>query len=195
MVPGVDGRSTRMPVSVAKALVGSKPYLGGYKHKQTGFLYHHASSQTSGGSVKREGWLEPEKKTHRDTQTCVTKTRSMMTGREFGTQMKRADLLLDDTGDQTVVSRPYFSAKQLEELKRQNTVIIQCYWRGYVARKLTWGIREALYNDYVEQQQALTEVRLPCFSSRFCTLSLSAICAPPSAYHNHLSIFLSGGRR
>ena len=29
-------------------------------------------------------------------------------------------------------------SKQLE-LKRQKTLVIQCYWRGYVARKRTWG--------------------------------------------------------
>ena len=49
---------------------------------------------------------------------------------------------MDDSGDNEIVARPYFSAAQLHELKRDKTLVIQCYYRGYVARKRTWAMRE-----------------------------------------------------
>mmetsp|Transcript_27701 Transcript_27701/g.61817 ORF Transcript_27701/g.61817 Transcript_27701/m.61817 type:complete len:421 (-) Transcript_27701:297-1559(-) len=157
MITGSDGRTVRMPVAVTKMLPGSKPYLGGYRHKKTGYLYHHASTQTVEGLPRKGGWKKPENQSHRDTQTYEYKTRTIMTGRECGTQMERKDLLLDNVGDTVVVSKVYFSASQLDEVKRQKTLVIQCYWRGYVARHKTWKIREALYNQYLETQRAQAE--------------------------------------
>jgi hypothetical protein len=150
----------QVPVSVQKAPVGSKTYMGGYRNKQTGFTYHHASSQTASGLDRRDGWVNPENKTHRTTQTYVTKSRSMMTARECGTQMMRKDLVVDESGDKLVVSRPYFTSVQLEELKRTKTLIIQCYWRGYIARKHTWNIRDALYKAFLAQQESVKRVHL-----------------------------------
>jgi len=133
----------------------------GYRHKKTGHLYHHAFTQTTAGLDRQKGWADGdrEKKAHRDTQTYVTKTRSQMTSREYGTQMKRNDLLMDDSEDVGKVAKPYFSSSQLDELKRKKTLIIQCYWRGYVARKRTWNIREALYQDFIAEREALVKVR------------------------------------
>ncbi|KAH8066379.1 hypothetical protein JL722_817 [Aureococcus anophagefferens] len=97
-----------------------KPYLGGYRHKKTGKVYHHASCQSA------EFGLLPQRKNveclrNRDTQTYETKTRSAQSNREYGTQMKREDLLMDDRGDVVRASRRYFTAAQLLELKRQKT--------------------------------------------------------------------------
>jgi hypothetical protein len=83
-----------------------------------------------------------------------------MTARECGTQMERTDVLLDDSSDSVVSSRPYFSSIQLEELKRWNVVVVQRYWRGYIARLRTWTLRQALYSEYVAQQESLAQVRL-----------------------------------
>jgi hypothetical protein len=149
MIIDADGTRTRMPVAVQKAPHNSKLYLGGYRHKKTGFLYHHASTNTVSKIERKDFWVNGENRSHRETQTYILKTRSMMTGREFGTQMERKDLLLDDSNDREIISKPYFSATQLNELKSRTILIIQCYWRGYVARKKTWLIREAHYNAYV----------------------------------------------
>jgi hypothetical protein len=158
MIAGPDGRPQRVPVRVQKAHNGSKLYLGGYRNKQSGFFYHHASSQTTEGLTLRDGWINPELKSHRETQTCLVKSRSVMTGREFGTQMERTDILLDRSKDVVVFSKPYFSSIQLDEVKRKSTLVIQCYWRGYVARRRAWDIREALYNDYVAEQKVAAKV-------------------------------------
>eukprot|EP00619_Florenciella_sp_RCC1007_P015741 CAMPEP_0205943686 /NCGR_PEP_ID=MMETSP1325-20131115/61184_1 /ASSEMBLY_ACC=CAM_ASM_000708 /TAXON_ID=236786 /ORGANISM="Florenciella sp., Strain RCC1007" /LENGTH=254 /DNA_ID=CAMNT_0053314529 /DNA_START=74 /DNA_END=835 /DNA_ORIENTATION=+ len=158
IMPSVISVSVRRPggavdtyeVAIEKAATPN-PYLGGYRHKKTGYKYHHACSQTAAGLDKRIGWQNPESKHHRDTQTYETKTRSQMTQREYGTQMKRKDLYMDDSGDTEIVARPYFSAAQLHELKRDKTLVIQCYYRGYVARKRTWAMREALYLEHLAE--------------------------------------------
>jgi hypothetical protein len=189
IVPGPDGRPTRMPVAVQKALMGSKPYRGGYRHKKTGLLYHHASSQSEAGMDRQDGWFDPEHKSHRDTQTYETKTRAVMTGREAGTQMARKDLLIDDARDAVVVSKTYFSSGQLEEVRRASTVVVQCYWRGYVARSRTWTIRAALYGEYVAEKEALAKVAacfLPCPTRRLelpLTLLLLALNGDPPPHH------------
>jgi IQ and ubiquitin-like domain-containing protein len=139
-----------MPVAVQKAPRNSKAYIGGYRNKKTGLLYHHASTNTASKIERKDIWKNPENKTHRDTQTYVMKTRSIMTGREFGTQMKRNDLLIDDSSDVEIIAKPYFTSAELGELKKRTVLIIQCYWRGYVARKRCWEMREAHYNAYVE---------------------------------------------
>ena len=89
---------------------------------------------------------------NRDTQTYETKTRSVQSHREYGTQMKRQDLLMDDATDIEKTSRRYFSASQLLELKRQKTLVLQCYWRGYLARRRTWGIRQRLYDAQLAEE-------------------------------------------
>eukprot|EP00615_Pteridomonas_danica_P008202 CAMPEP_0114347372 /NCGR_PEP_ID=MMETSP0101-20121206/13835_1 /TAXON_ID=38822 ORGANISM="Pteridomonas danica, Strain PT" /NCGR_SAMPLE_ID=MMETSP0101 /ASSEMBLY_ACC=CAM_ASM_000211 /LENGTH=101 /DNA_ID=CAMNT_0001484617 /DNA_START=36 /DNA_END=338 /DNA_ORIENTATION=+ len=56
MVIDADGTRTRMPVAVHKASVGSKLYLGGYRHKKTGLLYHHASTNTASKIERKDYW-------------------------------------------------------------------------------------------------------------------------------------------
>ena len=83
-----------------------------------------------------------------------TKTRSCQSYREYGTQMKRVDLVMDDGGDVEIVSKRYFTASQMLELQRQKTLAIQRYWRGYLARRRTWGIRQRLYERQLAEEQS-----------------------------------------
>lgn len=148
-----DGAVTPLQVAVEKVST-RKPFLGGYRHTKTKLLYHHATTQTKEGLDVRTGWRDPANKRHRDTQTHEYKTRSAMTMRECGTQMARSDLVMDDGGDRELAARPYFSARQMLELKRAKTLVLQCYYRGYLARKRTWAIREALYMEHLAEVEA-----------------------------------------
>lgn len=148
-----NGTIFKFDISIEKTAEKNKPYLGGYRHKGTGFVYHHASSQTPAGLDKRIGWINPENKTHRDTQTYDMKTRSQMTVREHGTQMQRKDLRIDDSHDKMITPKVYFTAAQRESLVKEKTLIIQCYYRGYKARHHTWNVREGLYVAYLDEQK------------------------------------------
>ena len=68
--------------------------------------------------------------------------------------MERKDVMLDNSTDYAIEPRRYFSSTQQLELKRQKTLIIQCYWRGYVARKRTWGIRQSLFEKQQREEMA-----------------------------------------
>ena len=115
-----------------------KLYLGGYRSRKTGVVYHHGSTQTS-----REIPLEtgPEKFT-RESQTAIEVSRSIQTKREHGTQMERKDIYLENKYDREVAPKEYFSSAQLHELRVKKTIIMQCYWRGYVARCRAYTLRK-----------------------------------------------------
>eukprot|EP00937_MAST-01D_sp_MAST-1D-sp2_P002843 g2843.t1 len=117
-----------------------KLYLGGYRNRKTGLVYHHSWTQTL---PQRRDWSDVERKSHRETQTAVTAQRSQQTTREGGTQMTRPDLLLDESGDREVAARSYFSSEMLSELRLSRTVVLQCHWRSYVARCRAAALREA----------------------------------------------------
>lgn len=156
----IDGTRNRIPVAVQKASKDSKSYLGGYRNKKNGYLYHHASTNTASKIERKDIWKNSENRSHRETQTYVMKTRSIMTGREFGTQMKRKDLLIDDSGDKIITSKTYFSSVQLNELKNVTVLVIQCYWRGYIARKRCWKMREDHYEAYVSFREKQEQVHI-----------------------------------
>jgi len=115
-----------------------KPYLGGYRNKQSGSQYHHASSQTP----------RPQKETgvikyHRETQTYEHRTRSTQSKRECGTQMPKAGLYITEETDRVMEPRvPYFSSADLAALTLEKVVIIQCHARGMFARKRARQLRK-----------------------------------------------------
>ena len=139
-----------IPVAIEKADM-RKPYLGGYRHKKTSKTYHHAACQSKVlGCLPR--YPDPDTRRHRDSQTVVAISRGSQSLREYGTQMARLDVLIDETEDRHVRVRRYFTAAQLIELKRQKCAIIQRIWRGYHARKRSWGIRQKLYDAQVRKE-------------------------------------------
>ena len=61
-------------------------------------------------------------------------------------------VLIDETDDKPVAVKRYFTAAQLAELRRQKTLVLQCYWRGFCARRRTWAIRQRLYDARVARE-------------------------------------------
>ena len=118
------------PVAITK-FEGKKLYLGGYKHKNTARIYHHAGTQTPTEvkKVKDLGHLRT-----RDTQTYEVRSVSMATYRESGTQMQRVDLNINEARDRVMEPQQYFTSDQLLGKKKAMSVEIQRYWRGYMAR-------------------------------------------------------------
>jgi hypothetical protein len=124
-----------------------KPFLGGFKHKQTGLVYHHAEIQTFGRPA------DIGKMAHRETQTIKFETRSQQTTREFGTQMSRPDLYVDTAGDKVLTPGVYFSADELASLKDVKAKEVQCFLRQCFAFRRVRRLRE----ERDEKQQADSE--------------------------------------
>lgn len=114
-----------------------KPFLGGFRHKYFGTLYHHGATQTARKKKKAESV-----KFHRETQTIQIVSRSQQTNRERGTQMERSDLVQDHSNDGIIMSRPYFTADELEALRENKAKEIQCFLRQCFAWRRVRRLRE-----------------------------------------------------
>ena len=115
----------------------NKEYLGGYRHKKTGIVYHHATVQTDNED-------EGDKKTNKvvsSTQTYRLVTATIQTGREASTQMKRPDLMIDESTDFHMTPGTYITSEEYMKMKLASIIVIQCHARGYLARKLARRLR------------------------------------------------------
>ena len=132
------------PVGIEKASA-PKPYLGGYRNKLDGKIYHHAGSQTP--KVNNDNRLNKKTYDHvrtRETQTVVERTVSVQLTRESGSQMQRPDLIIDTKDDVYIAPRPYFSSEELLALQVKKAIEIQRYYRGHLARMLAEEKRERI---------------------------------------------------
>jgi len=105
------------PVGISKSS-GQKVYLGGYRNKITGNIYHHAGTNTP--TETKKVVKDVSKLRCRETQTYTERTLSVQPYRESGTQMARIDLLIDDARDYEVSPKKYFTSEQLLNKKREN---------------------------------------------------------------------------
>jgi hypothetical protein len=128
------------PITIFKA-TSHKPYLGGYRHRVTGNIYHHASSQTPTDREKKA--KDTSNLRSRETQTYEMRSLSIQSHREFGTQMERIDLRLDDKNDAFIAPKRYVTAYEVMMLKKLKTIEIQRYWRGYMARCSAVKLRQS----------------------------------------------------
>jgi len=154
------GEMVRIPVAIIRE-DSRKLYLGGYRNKKTGVVYHHASSQTTFERANK--WDNMPERFTRQTQTVDVVTRSIQTVRESATQMKRRDLYIDESKDKSLAPQDYFSSDALAALREEKTLFLQCQWRGYCARKLAWQLREEAADKrermYAEEERKRAEVR------------------------------------
>lgn len=142
------------PVSITK-FTGKKPYLGGFRNKVTGALYHHGSSQTP--TENKYEVKDTSNLRSRETQTYEYRTLSVQSYRECGTQMQREDLSIDTKNDVVLKPRNYFTSIQLIELKIVKCVIIQRCWRGYMARCLAAAQRKKNLDHQEHEEDLLNQ--------------------------------------
>jgi hypothetical protein len=132
-MPASIQTSSNIEVEVVREnLLRAKPFLGGVRHAYTQREYHHASAQTI-RRARDDGVL----KFDREAQTVEVATRSQQTNREAATQMARTDLVISAERDRVLYSKPYFPADELEIMREEAAVGIQCFLRQCFAwRKL-----------------------------------------------------------
>jgi hypothetical protein len=143
------------PVSVQK-ITSRKLYLGGFRNKQSGIIYHNASTQTP--TENKKVFVDNNNLRTRETQTVETRTVSIQSYREYGTQMERVDIFLDMTNDKTLIAKEYYTSKQLDEAKRIKAIEIQRCWRGFVARTKAARINALIAAREKQEFQTRTEI-------------------------------------
>lgn len=116
----------RVNVEVEKAK-RPKPYFGGYRNNKTGYVYHHAFTQTD------QRLKDHPEKNERMVQTYEYKTKSTIMMREMGVQMdvglgSKCDVtgLFMDTRQDKIIkpNKHYFSSRMWAKEREETTLYI-----------------------------------------------------------------------
>lgn len=138
-VMNAHGEEKIITVHVQRPIT-EKPYLGGFRNKESGSMYHHALTQTA-PTQKKE--IQPIA-FHREVQTYEYRTRSTQCKKDNGTQMLKTGLYIDAVNDIVLTPRkPYFSSADKAALTLEMCVVIQCHARGMMARRRSRQLRKA----------------------------------------------------
>ena len=147
-------RILTIPIDVSQ--VKKLPYLGGFRNKKTKVEYFHAQVQTD---TKTREWKKDFKFT-RETQTQDERSRTIQTKREASTQMRRPDLLLDESRDVEVDSGAYMTSEEFLRLKEEKTLVLQRYTRGWRARRLAGAMRAERDAEWAAAHEADEKARM-----------------------------------
>ncbi|XP_057324171.1 IQ and ubiquitin-like domain-containing protein [Microplitis mediator] len=103
-----------------------KPYLGGWKHRATGVIYHNAASQTGPLAANNV-----ENFCSREVQCINTKDDAFQTGINKATQMWRKDCYISSEKDRYITCGIYETAEEEEIRKNKKAIIIQRCYRSW----------------------------------------------------------------
>ena len=109
----VDSVQYRDVVVEIERATARKPFLGGYRHRQTGAEYHHATAQTA----PRPRAQSAVARFCRDTQTTEQRHARLQTACHTATQMTKIGAYVSVQQDRLLPPRPYTSADE-----RQRTI-------------------------------------------------------------------------
>ena len=147
-----DGSTKTVTVEVIKP-VGTKPYIGGYKNKQTGRDYFNSATNTD--QFKRDY----KEKFHREVQSYQFRTRSSIMKKECGTQMDKIGVvLIDPRKDEIVQPKTYFTSEEWLIEREKAALYIQCCTRKWFAikrRKELKAIRDESDQKILKRQEEL----------------------------------------
>lgn len=107
-----------------------KPFIGGFRHKETGQEYHNANAQTM-----KQILTKHVDKFHRDAQTYEWNSKSIQPQREAGTQMLRAGAFISNKEDKIIYATDHYqSSEELHAIRVAAAITIQRFRRGFAAR-------------------------------------------------------------
>ena len=128
---------------------GDKPYLGGYRHRKTKKVYHHAATQTENKSksAKREKEMKCMQ-----VQTRPETSIELQTTQEKATQMPRLGLYVLKQEDREIFySGKYITAEELSNQYLFQVMFVQRVCRGWIARKKVAQMRD-VYSKQKDQE-------------------------------------------
>lgn len=135
-------------VKVYKFKDQTKPFLGGYKNKETSVEYHHAKMQTapkkwSPSTVTLpDGTSQEIEQNSRETQTVFLKNRITQTFRDGSTQMTTPGTCYVSTATDTFLTpKPWVTAEEFHKKRLQACIKLQSFYRRWQAKILVEGVR------------------------------------------------------
>ena len=79
--------------------------------------------------------------------------------REFGTQMEKPDLFIDQRKDKIIYPKPYFSSEMWKKQQDETTLYIQCHVRGWFSRRRANALRKMRDDRDMELLKKKEEMR------------------------------------
>ncbi|XP_063165629.1 IQ and ubiquitin-like domain-containing protein [Candoia aspera] len=117
-----------------------KPFLGGFRHKQTGTEYHNAGSQTD---PKKHPDKEYEEFC-RSTQTVVERRKLQQTRNTTSTQMTKIGVYVSNITDKLIEPKEYVTADEYHAQRLNATIVLQTYYRRWLAIQWVNKLKEQL---------------------------------------------------
>ncbi|KAM4748883.1 IQ motif and ubiquitin-like domain-containing protein [Rhinophrynus dorsalis] len=115
-----------------------KPYLGGYRHKVTGMVFHHAGTQTAPKKRPDKGIVV----FCRDTQTVHEKNKLQQCRNTMSTQMTKIGCYVANISDKLIKPNKYVTADEFHAKRLKAAIVIQTYFRRFLAKRVVQQIRE-----------------------------------------------------
>lgn len=143
-----DKESKEILVVVEKAK-SKKPFLGGYRHKQSGAEYHHAATQTPKPSTASSG----VEKSQRETQTYLTRNMHQQTQCDAATQMTKTGCFVSHTTDKILFPGEYETAEEYHRKRLEAVVVLQTHVRRWLAERYVNILRK----EKVEHERWMKE--------------------------------------
>lgn len=131
-----EGEEARDVVVEIERATRKKPFIGGYKHKQSGVEYHHASAQT----MKKQPPPSLVPKYCRDTQTVEQKHQVQQTTNDMSTQMTKIGVFISNNPDKLMTPGKYTTAddhhymilQRVSHLFIKTSFLCLCFMGKYV---------------------------------------------------------------
>lgn len=114
-----------------------KPFLGGYKHRLTGSLYHHASTQTHPRRRPDRGVVVFS----RDTQTVELKTQAQQCPSDVSTQMTGIGVYVSCINDKLLSPGNYTTASEYHNRRLKAVICLQSWARCWLSKQAVDRLR------------------------------------------------------
>nr|CDS30376.1 IQ domain containing protein [Hymenolepis microstoma] len=128
-----------------------KPFLGGYRRKTDGVIYHNATAQTKPKLPK----IPPVPFFTRDTQTYEVKHEGIDTVENASTAMPKPGFFVTNLNDRVITPGVYESFEEYEARLNQSAIIIQKWVRRWLAKRRVARLKQLLweYNDFISKKE------------------------------------------
>ena len=132
-----DGTSETLRVTIKQELI-TRPFVGGWRHKESGKEYHNCSVQT----LPKRYFLGDTPKNCRETQTVINKNVRSQTTSDTSTQMTKTGCWVSDRKDKIIVPGKYVTADEKFGYMLRQVIILQSYFRRWKAQRYVNSIRQ-----------------------------------------------------
>jgi len=134
-----DNTAFKEVVVTVEKSAKKKPFIGGYKHKVTGKQYHNASAQTNPKPPR----IPKTTLFDRDCQTVFERKKETQTTNTTSTQMTVPGCEMSVFEDKVIEAKPYFDSRHFRKRRLEAVVVIQRYWRRWLAWQYCDRLRKA----------------------------------------------------